>query len=316
MRPSPSHSTADGLAQRPREVRKVLWIVLGLNLAVAALKALVGFWTGSLGVVGDALHSTTDGLSNVVALVGIHFAISPPDREHPYGHHKFETLAGFGIAGFLLITGFELLQQAVGRLMNPGAHLIDASPLAIALLASTFVINLGVTYYEGREAKRLESDLLAADASHTRSDLLVTLGLIVGIILANQGMPWLDPVITLGIAVVILFSGLRIIRVNMPTLVDEAYFDPDEICEVALSCPEVQACGQVRTRGRPGMAFTELTIEVSADLSVAEAHRIADRLEHDLISRFGPMEIVVHIEPATSKGPRPQDEVPNSDIRL
>ena len=288
----------DGLLARPREVRKVLWIVLGLNLAVAAVKALIGFWTGSLGVLGDALHSTTDGLSNVVALVGVHYAISPPDREHPYGHGKFETMAGFGIACFLLITGFELVQQAIQRLMHPTGHVVDASLPAILLLASTFLINLGVTLYEAREAKRLDSDLLAADASHTRSDLLVTLSLVGGIILADRGLPWLDPVLTLGISAVILFSGLRIIQVNLPHLVDEAYLDVDEICRVALACPGVVDCGNVRTRGRPGAAFTELTISVPADLSVADAHGIADQLEHELISRFGGMEIVIHIEAA------------------
>lgn len=309
--PPTDHPPADGLATRPREVRKVLWIVLVLNLAVAALKALIGFWTGSLGVLGDALHSTTDGLSNVVALVGIHFAISPPDREHPYGHAKFETLAGFGIAGFLLITGFELLQQAFHRLATPGIHVIDASLPAILLLAGTFVINLFVTLYEAREAKRLDSDLLAADAAHTRSDLLVTLGLIGGILLANQGMPWLDPVITIGIAGVILLSGFRIIRVNMPTLVDEAYFDADEICRVVLACPGVMACGSVRTRGRPGTAFTELTIDVPADLTVAEAHAITDQIEADLVARFGSMEIVIHVEPA-KRGTRQSDESPSA----
>lgn len=297
--PSPAGPrAADGLSHRPQEVRKVLWIVLALNLAVAALKAFIGFWTGSLGVLGDALHSTTDGLSNVVALVGIHFAISPPDREHPYGHAKFETMAAFGIACFLLITGFELIQQAFARLVSAEVHVIDASPLAIALLASTFLVNLGVTLYEAREAKRLDSDLLAADAAHTRSDLLVTASLIVAIILADHGMPWLDPVITLGIAGVIVFSGLRIIRVNFPTLVDEAYLDADEICRIALACPGVSSCGNVRTRGRPGMAFTELTIEVPPRLSVAEAHDLTDRIEADLIARFGPMEIVIHVEPA------------------
>ena len=302
-------SPADGLSNRPREVRKVLWIVLALNLAVAALKAVIGLWTGSLGVLGDALHSTTDGLSNVVGLVGIHFAISPPDREHPYGHGKFETLAGFGIAGFLLITGFELLQQAFHRLASPGNHVIDASLPAILLLASTFLVNIGVTLYEAREAKRLDSDLLAADAEHTRSDLLVTLSLIGGILLANQGLPWLDPVITIGIAGVILFSGFRIIRVNMPTLVDEAYLDADEICRVALASPGVMACRNVRTRGRPGTAFTELTIDVPAELSVSEAHVITDQIESDLIARFGPMEIVIHVEPAVA-GARREGETP------
>ncbi len=293
-----SPSAIEDHSTRPQEVRKVLWIVLGLNLAVAALKALIGFWTGSLGVLGDALHSTTDGLSNVVALVGVHYAISPPDREHPYGHGKFETMAGFGIACFLLITGFELVQQAIQRLMHPTGHVVDASLPAILLLASTFLVNLGVTLYEAREAKRLDSDLLAADASHTRSDLLVTLSLVGGIILADRGMPWLDPVLTLGISAVILLSGLRIIQVNLPHLVDEAYLDVDEICRVALTCPGVVDCGSVRTRGRPGSAFTELTISVPADLSVADAHGIADQLEHELISRFGGMEIVIHIEPA------------------
>lgn len=303
----------DGIAARPRKIRRVLWIVLALNLAVAALKAFVGWKTGSLGVLGDALHSTTDGLSNVVGLVGIHFAISPPDREHPYGHAKFETMAGFGIACFLLITGFELIQQAIGRLLSPGSHPIDASLSALLLLALTFVINLGVTTYEAREAKRLESDLLAADASHTRSDLLVTLGIIGGIWLSDRGLPWLDSLLTLGIAGVILVSGLRIIRVSMPTLVDEAFLDPEALCRAALSVRGVVDCRNARTRGRPGMAFTELTIEVPPTLSVAEAHDVTEAIEQELLRRFGPMEIVIHVEPSVAAGPPPAEGTLHDD---
>jgi cation diffusion facilitator family transporter len=301
-----------GAANRALAVRKVLWIVLGLNLLVAAVKALIGFWTGSLGVMSDALHSTTDGLSNVVALIGLHFAISPPDREHPYGHAKFETMASVGIACFLLITAFELGQHAVVRLLDPGSHPIDASLGALLLLASTFLVNLGVTWYEAREARRLDSDVLAADASHTRSDLLVTLSLIIGLILADRGLPWLDATLTLAIAGVILLSGLRIIRANMPTLVDEAFLDLDAIRRVALDCPGVLECGTIRTRGRPGMAFAELTIHVPPELTVAEAHRLTDRIESDLVACFGPMEIVIHVEPAKPKGPPPQEGTPVS----
>ena len=156
------------------EVRKVLIITLLLNLFVMALKAAVGFGIGSLSLQADALHSLTDSASNVLGLIASQFSAPTPDRDHPYGHQKFEAVGALGIAAVLGIACFEILQGAIGRLFTSLTP-IKISPTEIWLLLIVLGINIFVTYYERSVGKRIGSAILVADAQHTMSDVWVTI---------------------------------------------------------------------------------------------------------------------------------------------
>ena len=158
---------------RSTAVRRALMVVLALNAVSAALKVGVGARTGALTVLGAALESLLDMLSNGVGILAVSIASRAPDDDHPYGHEKFETLGTLGIVVFLSISCFELLRQSVGALV--GAHRVPELRVGDALLLlASLGVNLFVVMYERRRGRELGSNLLLADAAHTASDILVT----------------------------------------------------------------------------------------------------------------------------------------------
>ena len=173
-------------AQRTREIRRVLLVTLGLNLLVAGMKLAAGTLTHTLSVRADGFHSLTDGVSNVLGLLGVWWASRPPDAKHPYGHEKMEVIAGSIIGAALLLVAWDVVWGAIERLGTQG---LPPTPDAMtwAVLGATAAINVFVVVYERRQAQRLSSSFLASDASHTLSDLLVTLGVVVTVACVQLG---------------------------------------------------------------------------------------------------------------------------------
>lgn len=155
-------------------VQRVLIITLVLNLVVMTLKAVIGWWTGSLSLVADALHSVTDGINNVLGLITSRLSSPVPDRDHPYGHQKFEAVGALGIAAFLGIACFQILQGAAERLIN-GGQPVNISSTELWLLLIVLGINIFVAFYERNVGQRVGSPILLADAKHSMSDVWVTI---------------------------------------------------------------------------------------------------------------------------------------------
>ena len=168
-------------------VRRVLGGILVANIVVVIVKFGVGLDTNSLAVFGDALQSSMDSVNNIFGLAVVRLASKAPDEEHPYGHSKFETLGALLIALLLALSIFELVRGAIARLLV-GAPPLNVSGMALALLVFTLALNLGVVWFETRAGRRLRSDLLLADALHTRTDVFITLGVLTGLALARAGM--------------------------------------------------------------------------------------------------------------------------------
>lgn len=291
--------------ERRREVARVLTWVLLANLIVILAKVVVGLRSGSIAVLGDAAHSGIDAVNNVVGLTAMRLAAAPPDELHPYGHGKFETLAALAVAAFLSVTCFELIQGAVGRLVDGGAPpRID--PLMIAILAATMVVNIGVAWGESRAAQRLSSEILAADARHTASDVLVTAAVLVGIVLIRLfGWASADAILAIMVAVVVAKSGYGILRDTIPVLVDARAAEPGAIRSVAEAVDGVRGTSQIRSRGRTGEGFAELTIHVDRSETVVSAHEIADRVELRVAEDVGFANVTVHVEPISPPGDQP-----------
>src|SRR5262245_15860230 len=190
-----------------RGVRRVLLVTLALNVMVVAAKLVAGLLAGSLSVVSDAIHSSVDSLNNIVGLVVMKYATAEPDEGHPYGHANFETLAAFAIAGFLFVTCYQIALSAIKRVIARDTPAPEITALTIGVMVGTIVCNIFVTVYERREGRRLQSAFLIADSTHTRSDVLVSCSVLAGLILIRSGYVWLDPVISLGVAVVIAWTG-------------------------------------------------------------------------------------------------------------
>ena len=282
--------------ERSRAVRRVLLTVMLANLVVVAAKAAVGFATGSLAVLGDALHASVDAFNNLFGLAVIRVASKGPDADHPYGHAKAETLGALGIVIFLSLTLSQLLDHSVARLREGGVPPAPTT-FALALLAFTLLVNIGIVRYEGRQARLLGSELLAADTQHTKADVLITLAVIGGLLLSDRGLPWADPVLALVVAALIIRIAAQILRRALPTLMDEVAVDPAALSLAALAVPGVRAAYNIRSRRAGALDFAELTVSVDGAATVTSGHAIADAVESDLRQRFGLHEVVVHVEP-------------------
>jgi cation diffusion facilitator family transporter len=279
-------------------VRRVLWITLALNLAVSAGKVLVGFLSGSLAMVADGYHSLVDGANNVLGLIVAAYAFAPPDRGHPYGHRKFETAATAVIGLALLALAFEVMEGALGRAREPALPAITS--LNWAVMAATIGVNLFVTWYEDREGRRLRSSFLVADATHTRADLLVSLGVIASFAAARAGLAWADPVVATGIAAVIAIQAVRILVSAFHVLTDRAAIPPERLEALARSVPGVRHVRDVRTRGQGDAVYVDLTVHVDGETSLRAAHDVADHIEETLTSAHPEIvDVVVHLEPAS-----------------
>jgi len=282
------------------EVRKVLIITLLLNLFVMGLKAIVGYWTGSLSLLADALHSVTDSANNVLGLIASKFSSPQPDREHPYGHHKFEAVGALGIAAFLGIACFEILQGAIERIIK-GGELVKISPPELWLLLIVLGVNIFVAFYERSVGRRVGSSILIADATHTMSDIWVTISVIGGLIGVWLGYQWMDIVLAFPVALLVFWSGWSVLKENLPWLVDQMAIAPEAIHAIATSVPGVINCHDIASRGVLGrQVFIEMHLIVDAP-DVETAHHITEEVESRLEERFSPVRILIHVEPPTYK---------------
>ncbi len=282
-----------------RGVRRVLLITLALNIAVVIGKFIAGILAGSLSVISDAVHSSVDSLNNIVGLVIMKYATAEPDDEHPYGHAKFETLAAFAIAGFLFVTCYQIAVSAVSRLITPSPHPPEISALTIGVMIATIIVNIIVTVYEHREGKRLKSEFLIADAVHTRSDVLVSCSVLAGLGLVKLGYIWLDPIIALGIAVVIAWNGYKIFKATVPVLVDAAPVPAERIAELVTNVPGVHSAHDIRSRIQGGTMYIEMHLHMqpAIERDHIKTHDLTEEIERRLEAQFGRVIATIHVEP-------------------
>jgi cation diffusion facilitator family transporter len=285
-----------GSREKSSGVRRVLGGILIANIIVVIVKFAVGVNTNSLAVFGDALQSSVDSANNLFAIFVVRVAAKAPDEEHPYGHAKFETLGALLIALLLALSIFELVRGAITRLVA-GAPALNVSSLALALLVFTLIVNIGVVWFESRAARRLDSDLLLADALHTRTDVFITLGVLAGLALARAGLAWADPALALIVAALVGHAGYQILRRSIPTLVDERVLDQATIQREAEGVHGVVSAYAIRSRRAGDLRFAELTIAVDGGANVASAHRIADQVEDRLRDNLQLDQVTVHVEP-------------------
>jgi cation diffusion facilitator family transporter len=277
-------------------VRRILIIIFVLNISVALLKGVYGLATNSLSMSADGLHSLFDSTSNIIGLVGISIASRPPDKEHPYGHAKFETFASVGIAVILFASCFQLILAAVGRFQNPSVPEVTA--FSFGIMGFTLAINIGVSAYEYILGKRLKSSVLVADSMHTRSDVYASVGVILGLVAVKMGYPLADPFIALIICGLIIITGLEIIKDSSSVLLDKAPLEERVIVDLAMSLDGVCTCHRVRTRGMAGEIYVDLHIGVDSSLSIDAAHKVSKDVEHKIKNKIaGVKDVVVHLEP-------------------
>jgi cation diffusion facilitator family transporter len=280
-----------------KQVRKVLWIILFANLAVAILKICIGSLIRSASMTADGVHSLSDSSSNIVGLIGIKFASKPVDEDHPYGHKKFETLAGLFISAMLLFIGGKIIIDAVVRLFDPIAPNITG--ISLAALIVTVLINIFVCAFELVNGRRLKSDILISDSMHTRSDIYISVGVLIALIGIRLGLPIvIDPIVSLVVSGFVLHAAYEIFNSTSGVLVDRAVIDADQIREITMGFTQVRDAHKIRSRGREDDLHVDMHIVIEPDMRVEECHKLIHSIEKKIKEEVNQnIQVIVHLEP-------------------
>ncbi|MFH0918444.1 MAG: cation diffusion facilitator family transporter [Candidatus Omnitrophota bacterium] len=285
------------IKQHYQKIRKILIIVLVLNWAVALAKIIYGLSSRCFSMTADGFHSLSDGTSNIIGIAGIHFACQPVDKDHPYGHKKYETLFSLGIAAMLFIVSFNLLKQGYLHLQHPVSFQTNLGSFAVMLI--TLAINIYVMRYEFKKGRILNSDILVSDSLHTRADIFTSFSVIISLIVTRLGFSLIDPIVTILISLFIGYAAFEIAKQSSDVLCDTAVFmDDQKVKDIVLKIEGVRACHKIRSRGRIDDIYIDLHVQVHRSMHIDNAHQISYRIEEAIKSAIpGITDVVVHMEP-------------------
>ncbi len=270
------------------------------NAALSLFKLLAGVLAHSGAMISDAVHSASDVLSSFIVIIGVKLSVRAPDKEHPYGHERFECVAAIVLAVVLGVTGLLIGYQAIGSIdAADGARLVPGKLALVAAIVS-IAVKEAMYWYTRYYGKRLNSTSLMANAWHHRSDALSSVGALIGIAGARMGHPVMEPIASLVICVFILKAAYDIFRDAMGKMVDHAADAETErsISDCVLQQAEVLGIDRLQTREFGSRIYVDLEIRLDGALSLYEAHEIAERV-HDCIEQNFPRvkHIMVHVNP-------------------
>ncbi len=285
------------LSTNRQQVSRVLRITLVLNVIVAFSKIVIGLITGALAITADGLHSLIDGSGNVVGLIATRLADRPPDDDHPYGHERYETLAALVIGGLLLLTAFEIIRGAIERLS--GSEPPTITPLAFGVMLGTLCVNIVVSRYQIREGRRLDSQVLLADAANTHADVFVTISVLVSMALvALLGWAWADIAAALIITVLIGRAAWQVLSQTANILVDTAPYTPEALTQIVTQVPAVSDVVRVRSRGSRSDTHIDVDVRVAPEMMADQIAAISNAIDEKLREELpGVREVKVQVVP-------------------
>lgn len=283
--------------EKYREIRKVLWLILAANITVAAAKIIMGSLISSASMTADGYHSLTDGSSNIIGLIGIGYAAKPVDEDHPYGHKKFETLTSLVIVAGLVFMAIRIVIEAYSKFSSPLSPRITVESLIVMVI--TLIINIFVTKYEYRKGIELDSPILVSDSFHTKSDIYVTIGVIISLAAVKLGAPpVVDPLASLAVAGFILHAAYEIFMSASVVLVDRSVIDSKYVESIALSHEGVRGVHKIRSRGTAGDMHIDMHILAERTLTLEDSHKLVHEIEDNLRKELKcNLQVIIHLEP-------------------
>jgi cation diffusion facilitator family transporter len=286
------------------------------NASLILLKVIAGTVTGSVSVLTEAVHSSIDLVASIVAFFSVRKADEPADETHRYGHEKIENLAA-AIEGILILVGSAAIAfEAIRHLVNHG-H-VQTVGLAIAVIAVSLTANLAVSTRLRAAARRTGSPALAGDAAHLGTDAATSAAVLVGLILVDlTGAQWIDPVVALGVALVVVITGVRLLAQASRVLVDESLpaAEVERIRQAVADFAEEGVVGyhELRTRRAGSRRYVDLHLQFAAGTSLEDAHRVAHELQDVVAARLSGADVLIHLEPADRV--RPGETLPGAPGR-
>ncbi len=280
-----------------KKVRTILIIILIANWTVAFAKIIIGNIINSSSLTADGYHSLSDGLSNIVGIVGLYLAAKPVDKNHPYGHKKYENITSLFISGLLMFLAINIIKEAFGRFSDPVMPQINYESLIVLLL--TLFINIFVATYEYKKGIELKSNILVADSMHTKSDIFVSVGVLITLLAIKFGAPpIIDPAISLIVAGFILFAAVEIAKQTSTSLLDTAAVNVEQIREIALSFSDVRDVHAIRSRKSGNDIYIDMHIIINPQMTVEKAHQLVHDIEFALKTNINfDIQLLIHTEP-------------------
>ena len=281
------------------QIGRIAGGTIAVGIVVLAMKALAWHLTGSAALYSDALESVVNVVASLVAFAALRLAARPADANHPYGHDKVEFFAAVIEGALIIVAAGSILQHAWESWNQPGS--LQQPWLGLGLNAVATVINAVWAMVLVRAGKRHRSPALAADGQHLWTDVVTSVGITAGLVLAIQtGLQWLDPVLALGVAASVLWSGVRLVKDSVGGLMDAA--PAGVIVERIRLLVGQHADGAIeahdlRTRHAGRLTYLEFHLVVPGEMRVAEAHAICDRIEAALKAEVEGLVITIHVEP-------------------
>ena len=294
-------------------VHRLKKLAAGASVAVALLliaaKAVAYLATGSVSLLSTLVDSLLDFAASLINLIAIRHAVLPADREHRFGHGKAEPLAGLGQAAFVAGSAIFVLVEAVARLVNPSP--IGNEAVGIAVMVLSIVVTLALVLLQRWVIRETSSVAISADALHYKSDLLVNMGVIAALLATTKLGWWLaDPLLAVAVALYILWSAWGIFHGSLNLLMDRELpeEDRDRIRAIARGHPSVIAIHDLRTRSSGTQAFIQFHLEMDGNLTLIDAHTIADTVMRQIERRFPNAEVLIHEDPYGVPEPRAKFE--------
>lgn len=284
---------------RNKKIKQASWVGIIGNSLLAILKIVVGFLSGSLAVVGDGIDTATDILTYMITLLAARIMNKPPNYKYPYGYNRAEAVATKALSFVIFFAGAQLFLSTLIRLIKGESHEIPAM-LAIYVTVVSIVSKAGLAFYQFKIGKKIESNMLIANAKNMRNDILISLSVLVGLVFTFLlKLPILDMLTAIAVSIWIMKAGFEIFIETSRELMDgtdnpELYYKIfDAVEEVGGANPH-----RVRVRKHSNLYTVDLDIEVDGKLSIEEGHKISMDVEINIRKKVDNVyDVLVHIEP-------------------
>lgn len=276
------------------------WVGIVCNIFLCAGKFVAGLLSGSMSVTADAVNNLSDASSGVIGLIGFKLSERSADKEHPYGHGRYEYLAGFMVAALIMIIGAELLRDSIMKIITPTK--VEFGIVTAAVLAFSILLKLMMMFFYKKIGRRINSEALIATAADSRNDVISTLAVLLALIISHFCGVELDGVMGAAVAVFILYSGVGLVKEAMNPLLGKAPSQEmvDSIHDKILSYDGILGTHDLMIHDYgPGRQFASVHVEMSADISFVECHEIIDKIERDFLD--GGLNMLVHPDPIISE---------------
>jgi cation diffusion facilitator family transporter len=298
--------------QRYDTAKRVTLVNTALDAGLGLVKVIVGYYSHSHALIADGLHSFSDLIGDSLILLAAKLGGKTPDREHPYGHKRIETLAATVIALIIVAVGFFIIYETARHIYHHQAAVINGSPVIITALIS-IAAKEWIFRYTLAKGRRIFSNLLITNAYHNRSDVWVSALVVVSALANMLGIPFADNICAAIIGAVIIYSGIKLFLNGVMELIDTGLDQKflGEIKNCILSTPGVISIHQLRTRSHGGKIFIDLHIIVNTLISVSEGHHIGEKVHEKLMKAFPQIaDVTVHIDPENDETTQPNLNLP------